>query len=92
MTTLSDTDRQLIDLMLDNDLPDNECEALLQRLEGDPEAVAYLADRATLHADLGEVVRRQSVAQSAVASALGPAIGALRVGRVFGAPRPVACP
>lgn len=72
MTTLSDTDRQLIDLMLDDDLPDKECEALLQRLEDDPEAIAYLAERATLHAYLGELTRRQSMTQTAVASALHP--------------------
>ncbi|MBX7211169.1 MAG: FecR domain-containing protein [Verrucomicrobiaceae bacterium] len=66
---MNDTERQLIDLMLDGALPEVECANLMAQIEGDAEAVAYLADRALLHSDLRHSLKRREVRQWATAAA-----------------------
>lgn len=66
---MNDTERQLIDLMLDGALPEAECANLLVQIEGNAEAIAYLADRAQLHSDLRQSLKRREVQQWATAAA-----------------------
>lgn len=68
---MNETERQLIDLLLDGALPEADGANLLTRIEGDGEAVAYLADRALLHRDLRQSLKRREVQQWATA-ALSP--------------------
>lgn len=70
---MNDAERQLVDLLLDGELPDPERQRLLERLENDPQALGYLARRAALHAGLRESLKRRAVQRLAVASAAGSA-------------------
>ncbi|MEK7951160.1 FecR family protein [Luteolibacter soli] len=72
---MNDADRQLVDLYLDGELPDEEAARLMERIDGDPEAVGYLADRALLQADLRRSLKRQHLEQWAVASAASEKAG-----------------
>ena len=65
---MNESERQLVDLYLDGELPEAECSALLERLETDPQAVAYLAERTLLLSDLRRSVKRRNLQQWAVAS------------------------
>lgn len=67
---MNDTDRQQLDRLLDGDLSPEECDVLRVRLEADPEAVAYLADRATLVSDLRRSLTRRRLQRDAMASVL----------------------
>jgi len=66
---VNDSERQQLDLFLDGDLSDAESAGLLTRLEDDPQAVAYLAERALLHNDLRRSIKRRKLQQWAVAQA-----------------------
>jgi ferric-dicitrate binding protein FerR (iron transport regulator) len=66
---MTDSERQLVDLYLDAALPESEHASLFQRLETDPEAVAYLAARTQLNVDLRRSFKRRKLQQMAVASA-----------------------
>jgi len=65
---MNESERQLLDLYLDGELPDDESTALLACLEKDPQAVVYLAERALLLSDLRRSVKRRNLQQWAVAS------------------------
>lgn len=67
---MNEIERQQVDLFFDGDLPSAEAEALLKRLEDDPEAVAYLAERSLLHNDLRRSIKRRKVQQWAMAAAV----------------------
>jgi hypothetical protein len=71
---MTETERQLIDLMLDGALSNAECVDLCLRLENSPDAVAYLADRIALHSDLQQSLQRRQLQQWATAAA--PTFGA----------------
>ena len=66
---MTDAERQLVDIYLDGVLPESEHALLFQRLETDPEAVAYLAMRTQLNVDLRRSFKRRKLQQMAVASA-----------------------
>lgn len=65
---MNESERQLVDLYLDGELPDAESVPLLTRLETDPQAISYLAERATLLSDLRRSLKRRHSQQWAVAS------------------------
>ncbi|MEK0445322.1 MAG: hypothetical protein RLZZ399_643 [Verrucomicrobiota bacterium] len=59
-------DRELLDRLLDGDLPEPEEASLVERLEKDPEAMAWFAQRALLHTGLHTSLRRRSLQHSAL--------------------------
>ncbi len=65
---MNETERQLIDMLLDGTLPESEGTSLLERVEKDPVAVAYLADRTLLHNELRQSLKRRKLSQWATAS------------------------
>lgn len=65
---MNETERQLIDMLLDGTLPESEGASLLERVENDPVAVAYLADRTLLHNELRQSLKRRKLSQWATAS------------------------
>jgi hypothetical protein len=67
---MNDTDRQQIDRLLDGDLSPEEWDALRGRLEADPGAIAYLADRAILVSDLRRSLTRRKLQRDVMASVL----------------------
>ncbi|MEI6716063.1 MAG: FecR domain-containing protein [Verrucomicrobiota bacterium] len=67
---MTDSERQLIDLYLDGALPESEQALLFQRLESDPEALAYLAARTQLNVDLRRSLKRRKLQQQAVVDAV----------------------
>jgi len=67
--TLTDAERQLVDVYLDGDFPEREYASLFQRLETEPEALAYLAARTQLDVDLRRSFKRRKLQQLAVAVA-----------------------
>lgn len=67
---MTDSERQLVDLYLEGVLPESEHASLFQRLETDPEAVAFLAMRTQLNVDLRRSFKRRKLQQMAVASAV----------------------
>ena len=69
---MNESERQLVDLYLDDELPDAESAALLERLAQDPQAVAYLAKRSLLFTDLRRSAKRRNLQQWAVASSVTP--------------------
>lgn len=68
---MNESERQLIDLMLEGSLPEQECAHILSRLEGDPEALAYLADRTLLVCALRKYAGRAALRDWATASLAG---------------------
>lgn len=64
---MTESEQQLLDLYLDGELPDDQRAVLLQRLESNPQALAWLAERALLHEDLREALKRRALQQVAVA-------------------------
>ncbi len=66
---MTEADRQLVDLLLEDDLAEAERASLLARLENDPSAVAYLAERALLHVELRQSLQRRASQQWALATA-----------------------
>lgn len=66
---MNDSERQLVDLLLDGELPAAERERFPERLEKEPEAVGYLAERAALQACLRQSLKRRRLQQWALASA-----------------------
>jgi len=66
---MTDAERQLVDLYLDGGLPESEHALLFQRLETDPEALAYLAARSQLNVDLRRSFKRRNLQQMAVVAA-----------------------
>jgi anti-sigma factor RsiW len=69
---MNESERQLVDLYLDDELPVAESAALLERLAQDPQAVAYLAERSLLFTDLRRSAKRRNLQQWAVASSVTP--------------------
>lgn len=69
---MTESEQQLLDLYLDGELPDDRQDALLQRLESNPQALAWLAERALLHADLRAALNLQTLQQVAVAVMASP--------------------
>ncbi|MCX6854616.1 MAG: FecR domain-containing protein [Verrucomicrobia bacterium] len=67
--SMTDSERQLVDLYLDGVLPKSEHALLFQRLETDPEALVYLALRTQLNVDLRRSFKRRRLQQMAVAAA-----------------------
>ena len=67
---MKDTERQLLDRLLEGDLPLEVQDPVLQRLETDREAVAYLADRAILLSDLRKSLKRRRLQCTAEAAVL----------------------
>lgn len=63
---MTDADRELIDRLLDDDLPANEQAALLAKIEGSAAGVAELAERALLHAGLQQALRREALQRTAL--------------------------
>ncbi|MEY2598198.1 MAG: hypothetical protein RLZZ142_457 [Verrucomicrobiota bacterium] len=72
---MTDSERQLVDLFLDGGLPESEHAILFERLESDPEALAYLAERSQLHVDLRRSFTRRKLQHLAVATAAMPSPG-----------------
>jgi hypothetical protein len=70
---MNDTERQCIDLLLDGDLPEAETFDLLARLEGDPDAIVYFAERALLHSELRDSLKRRQLQRWATATV--PSLG-----------------
>lgn len=70
---MNETERQLIDLLLDGELPEAESVNLLARLEDDPVAIVYFAERTRLHSDLRHSLKRRKLQQWATAAA--PSLG-----------------
>jgi len=66
---MTDSERQLVDLYLDGALPESERALLIQRLEIDPEALAYFAASSQIHADLRRSFKRRKIQQMGVAAA-----------------------
>ncbi len=67
---MKDTDRQLLDQLLEGDLPPEAQDVVLQQVEADPEAVAYLAERAILLTDLRRSVKRRQLQRDALSAVL----------------------
>lgn len=60
---MTDGDRLLIERFVDGDIPDEECSALLARLESDTEAIAYLVDTSILISDLRQSLKHRKLLQ-----------------------------
>ena len=79
---MNEADRQQLDRLLDDDLSPEERNAVRGLLEADPEAVAYLADRAILVSDLRRSLKRRQLQRDAGAHPLGsmssPKVSSLR--------------
>jgi len=58
---LSDDRQQELDRLLDGDLSDDERVQVLARMEGDAEAIDWLADRALMHAHLRRSMSRRAI-------------------------------
>ena len=67
---MNETDRQLADLLLDGALDEEDAGRLVQRIEEDPEWLAWYAERALLHTDLRRSLRRRASQQLALADAV----------------------
>jgi anti-sigma factor RsiW len=67
---MNHVDRQQLDRLLDGDLPPEERDAVLKSLGTDPDAIAYLADRAILVTDLRRSLKRRQLQREAMISAL----------------------
>ena len=63
---MTDSERQLVDLYLDGGLPESEHALFFERLEADPGAMAYLAERSQLNVDLRRSFKRRNLQQMAV--------------------------
>ncbi len=68
---MTESERLQVDMFLDGALSEPESASLLERLENDPEAGAYLSQRALLHTDLRRSLQRRKLQQWAVAAAVG---------------------
>jgi hypothetical protein len=79
---MTESEKQLLDLYLDGELPDDQQAALLQGLESNPNALAWLAERALLHEGLGAAMKSQALQQVAVAE-MAALPSARRPGRWF---------
>ena len=66
---MTDSERQLVDLFLDGGLAESEHPLFFERLETDPEALAYLAARSQLNVDLRRSFKRRKLQQMGVAAA-----------------------
>ena len=66
---MNDSERQWLDMFLDGEPPDAERAHFLAQLEKDPQAVAYLAERALLQTELGHSLKRRKLQRWALASA-----------------------
>jgi len=66
---MNDPDRRLIDRLLDDDLSSAEAADLLQRVDTDHEAVAYLSRRALLHTGLQQSLNRKAMQRTALVAA-----------------------
>ncbi|PAW90272.1 MAG: hypothetical protein B9S33_01945 [Pedosphaera sp. Tous-C6FEB] len=69
---MTESEKQLLDLYLDGELPDDQQAALLQCLESDPQAIAWLVERALLHEDVRAAMKDQALQQVAVAEMAAP--------------------
>lgn len=78
---MNDAERQQVDLYLDGALADEDARSLLARLQEDPEAVAYLAERSLLHGDLRRSLRRRGLQQWALAETTDKSPRPLRAAR-----------
>src|SRR5262245_17990930 len=65
---MNDADRELIDRLLDDDLPPHGQAALLERIEGNAADVAEFAERALLHAGLQQALQCDALQRTALLS------------------------
>lgn len=63
---MNSEDRELMDRFLDGDLSAEQEASLVQRIESDPAALAWFAERALLHSGLHTSLRRRALQQSAL--------------------------
>jgi hypothetical protein len=68
---MNDADRQLIDLWIDGGLAADDAARVGARIEDDPDALAWLAERSQLHADLRRSLRRRGLQSAALSEAAG---------------------
>lgn len=87
---MNESERQLIDLMLEGSLPEEECARILSRIEGDPEALAYLADRTLLVCALRKNGGRAALRDWATASLAFPSPKAVKPLSRWAGVRPLA--